>query len=174
MSYSKPTIEVQRKISVLCVKENSIYNEIPNLDLWGKYRNAYNFKGTTPVIAHPPCQQWSRLRYFSRANKEEKDLAHFCLEQVRKNGGILEHPHGSNFFKEAGIRPTISINQSWFGFSCKKTTLLYFHHYRPIAHPLNFDRIEKRINDLTSRKDKRSEMSLKFAKWLTECIWNIE
>jgi len=84
-------------ISILCAANKSNYYKIPNLDIWNKERNAYNFTSSQPVICHPPCAQWSRMRSFSKDCPVEKALAEFCYLQVIKNGGILEHPAGSSF-----------------------------------------------------------------------------
>ncbi len=155
-------------IAVLCALEKSFYKTLPDLEVYDKQRNAYTFNLDIPVIAHPPCQQWSRLKSFAKFDREEKDLAFFCLEKIKKNGGILEHPAGSSFFKEAGIKPTISIDQSWFGFSCRKRTYLYFHDCKPLSFPLSFDLVTKRVPDLA--QDMRSYTTPQFANWLIDCI----
>lgn len=155
-------------IAVLCALPNSVYKTINGLDVYDKERNAYTFDLDYPVIAHPPCAQWSRLRSFSKFDREEKDLAFFCLEKIKRNGGILEHPSGSSFFKEAGIKPTISVDQSWFGFPCRKRTYLYFHGLKPLEFPLSFDLVEKTVDQLTG--DARSYTTLAFANWLIQCV----
>lgn len=154
-------------ISVLCVNENSVYKTL-GLDCYDKQRDAYSFTGGNPVITHAPCQQWSRLKAFAKPNDYERDLAWFCLEAVERNGGIFEHPAGSSFFREAGIVPTISINQFWFGFPCRKHTWLYFSKCKPLALPLRFDAIEKKVDQLHSSK--RSDTTESFAMWLIACI----
>lgn len=155
-------------ITVLCTLEDSIYKTLPHLDIYDKNRDAYNYTGQNPIIAHPPCQQWSRLKSFAKEDKKEKDLAMFCLEQINKNGGILEHPSGSSFFKYAGIKPTISVNQSWFGFPAEKKTYLYFKDCEPLATPLCFDAITKTVPQLSQKM--RSYTTLEFANYLVSCI----
>lgn len=150
--------------TILCVQENSNYYKIPGLDLWDKKRNAYNYTGSNPIITHAPCQQWSRLKHFANENKEEKELAMHCLKLVQQNGGIFEHPAGSSFFKHAGIKPTLSINQNWWGYKCKKTTYLYYSKIKPNAINLNFNAITHKIHQLD--KTERSKMPLKFCQWL--------
>jgi hypothetical protein len=61
------------------------------------------FKGGSPVIAHPPCRLWGQMRFFSSAPESEKLLAFFAVEQVRKNGGILEHPASSTLWEAAKL-----------------------------------------------------------------------
>lgn len=156
-------------ISVLCVGDHrSNYRLIPGLDLWDAERDAYNFAGTNPVITHPPCQQWSQMRGFAHDNPREKELAWFCLEKVQRNGGILEHPRGSSFFHAAGIRPTLSVNQSWFGFAGRKTTYLYFVGFKPQAFPITFDCPTKLVERMSSKE--RSRQPLAFCEWLIKCV----
>lgn len=155
-------------ISVLCTLEKSIYNSIPGLDVYDKNRDAYTFTGNNFIIAHPPCQQWSRLKSFAKEDIKEKELAMFCLENINKNGGILEHPSGSSFFKYAGIKPTISVNQSWWGFPAQKKTYLYFKDCQPLSFPLSFELVEKTVPQLSQKM--RSYTTLDFANYLVSCI----
>lgn len=139
-------------ISVLCVNsKHTNYKLFPDLDLWDETRDAYNFNSENHVIAHPPCAQWSRLHKFAKENKKEKDLAMFCLDLVQRNGGIFEHPHGSHFFKYAGIKPTIHVDQHWFGFPCKKQTWLYYAQVEPAQFPLNFNAVEGKVEYMDKR-----------------------
>lgn len=157
-------------ISVLCVGDHrSNYRLIPGLDLWDAERDAYNFTGSNPVITHPPCQQWSQLKGFAHDKPREKELAWFCLETVNRNGGILEHPRGSSFFREAGIRPTISVDQIWWGFPARKSTYLYFVGFKPQAFPLSFDCATKSVQNMSSTGE-RSRQPLAFCQWLIKCV----
>lgn len=114
-------------ITILCAKKDSIYKQIPGVDVWDIDRDAYFFTGSNPVITHAPCAQWSRMKAFANDNKDEKELAWFCLNKVLRNGGIFEHPAGSSFFKEAGITQNIySVDQSWWGFPARKRTYFVF------------------------------------------------
>lgn len=163
-------------ISVLCVMPGSNYFQIPGLDLWDAKRDAYNFIGSNPVITHAPCAQWSRLKAFANDNPREKELAWFCLEKVRRNGGIFEHPAGSSFFKEAGIKKIYSVDQSWWGFPARKRTYLYFHGYKPLAFPLSFDRITYKVGGnrngslISMIKRDHSKMTLSFCQYLVDCL----
>lgn len=155
-------------ISVLCTLEKSNYNLIPGLDLWPKSRNAYLFYGSNPVITHAPCQQWSRLKAFAKPDPMERDLAHFCIERVLRNGGIFEHPNGSSFFKEAGVRPQLQIDQKDFGFPATKKTLLFSHGYKFKAVPLTFSPAPRKVTDLDQLV--RSRQPLAFCEWLVSTI----
>lgn len=150
--------------------KNSNYYKIPGLDLWNQERDAYNFTGSNPVICHPPCAQWSKLKAFAGTNKQEKELAYFCIEKVNQNGGILEHPAGSGIWKLPGIKREniISINQHWFGFPAQKRTWLYFTQVKPISFPLNFNCPVKTVTELHSSS--RSKQPLSFCIWLVQSI----
>lgn len=155
-------------ITVLCVMKNSIYKGMPGMDPWDEERDAFRYHGSNPIIAHAPCQQWSRMKAFAKDDKDEKELAYFCLKWVIRNGGVFEHPHGSSFFKEVGIKPTICVDQSWFGFPARKRTWLYFHKCKPISHPLNFEYPKQKVALMSYLE--RSRTVEKFAVWLANSI----
>lgn len=157
-------------ISILCVARKSNYFNIPDLDLWTEERNAYLFNGNNPIIAHPPCAQWSKMRAFSRPDKVAKNLALFCWEYVNQNGGCLEHPQGSALFKYVGANRSqiVSINQNWFGFPSRKTTYIYFAKCEPERYPLSFDRPLRTTTSLHSKD--RSIMPLMMCKWLVHSV----
>jgi hypothetical protein len=166
-------------ITVLCAKKNSIYKTIPGVDVWDEERDAYFFTGSNPVITHAPCAQWSRMKAFANNNPDEKELAHFCLKNVIRNGGIFEHPAGSSFFKEAGISKNIySIEQSWWGFPARKRTYLFFHEVKPLpvpimqhvtTHVVGYHKASRRELPEMS-KSERSTTILSFAEWMIKCI----
>lgn len=164
--FSSHSDESERVISVLCAARKSEYENIPGLDVWTASRNAYNYTGRNPVIAHAPCQQWSRLKAFAKVNEVEKNLAWFCFWKVQVNGGIFEHPHGSSFFDTVGVKPTLCIDQSWFGFPARKRTWLYFSKCKPLAYPLSFDAVARSVPQLG--KEARSKTTLHLARWLVE------
>ncbi|TCN55500.1 hypothetical protein D0809_16795 [Flavobacterium circumlabens] len=157
-------------ITVLCALEKSVYHQIPGIDVYDKNKDAYTYDGCGLVIAHPPCQQCSKLKHFAAYNKLEKELAFFCLEKIQKNGGILEHPHGSSFFKEAGIKPTIIVDQSWWGFPAQKRTSLYFNECIPLELPKIFFPPTKTVQRMD--KSHRSITVLPFATWLINSVQN--
>lgn len=162
------------KIAILCAATNSNYFNISipglELDIYDVNKCAYSFKFDCPVIAHPPCAQWSRLRNFSHYKPFEKYLAPFCKYAVDKCGGIMEHPSGSYYMRNFVPRlSTYSINQSWFGYPGQKKTLLYFNRYKPIQHPLSFNLPP--VNNISSLSSNlRSLTSVSFNTWLINCI----
>ena len=123
-------------ITVLFARQDSRYKDLPGYDVYDIDRDARNYNGNNPVIAHPPCRAWGMLSHMANPRPDEKDLAWFAIDKVRKNGGILEHPKGSRFFKKAGCKEigdgydsyggfTILVDQFDFGHVAHKNTKLY-------------------------------------------------
>lgn len=96
----------QGKIAVLFARKDSVYKTIPECDVYDQERDALTWLGGVPAICHPPCRLWGRLRQFSTAPIEEKQLAIFAVDQVRKHGGILEHPSGSSLWDACNLPHT--------------------------------------------------------------------
>lgn len=98
-------------------------------------RDARTYAGPWPVVAHPPCETWGRLRHFS--TKDTHDLALHAVAQVRRYGGVLEHPAESTLWKECGLPEpegmfadffggrSYEIMQGDFGHAAPKRTWLY-------------------------------------------------
>jgi len=122
------------KVLILFTREDSIYKTM-GLDCWDIVRDARKWPGGNPIIAHPPCRAWGQLSHFAKPRDGEKELAIYSIHQIRKYGGILEHPRASKLWKEMSL-PTgnevdeyggysLCINQSWWGHRAEKKTLLY-------------------------------------------------
>lgn len=60
-------------------------------------RDARTYAGPLPVVAHPPCGPWGRLRHLYEGN--DADCAIVALDHVRRFGGVLEHPAGSKLWE---------------------------------------------------------------------------
>jgi hypothetical protein len=123
-------------IPVLFAREDSAYKTMPSFDVYDIKRDARNYKGDNAVIAHPPCRAWGRLSHMANPRPDEKELALFSIDLVRKNGGVVEHPHGSRLWKHYEIPEftdgvdsfggyTITIDQWDFGHVARKKTKLY-------------------------------------------------
>lgn len=93
------------QVGALFVRRDSIYRAMPGVDAFDFDRNALSFAGGMPVVAHPPCRSWGRLRAFVTPAPGERDLAMFAVAQVRKWGGALEHSAGSTLWAVAGTWP---------------------------------------------------------------------
>ena len=85
-------------VTVLFVSDKSYYLRDNRFDCWTKNRDALQYEGSSPVIVHPPCRLWGRLRALSTADIKEKKLAVNSVYYIRKFGGVLEHPAGSKLF----------------------------------------------------------------------------
>jgi len=153
-------------VAVLFARADSIYKLIDGADVYDMSRDARTFVGGLPVVAHPPCRAWGRLRQFANPRADEKDLALFAVEQVRVNGGVLEHPAGSTLWDAAGLpRPgqgrdafggfTLPIDQFWFGHKAAKKTWLYVCGVSPRdvpSFPMVFG-IPSHVVDRSARPD---------------------
>lgn len=148
------------------------------LDCWDASRDARLYDGPHPVVAHPPCKHWGRLRHLANVRcdycqlsfperrlrpdgscrhcgrsgwiSSDKNCAPRAVEQVRRWGGVLEHPAGSKLWGACGLsdvawspgfpdwldtadRPledelggyTIEVDQVEWGHVARKRTWLY-------------------------------------------------
>jgi hypothetical protein len=150
--------------AVLFARTDSIYKSIPECDVFDKKRNALSYQGQLPVICHPPCRAWGRLKGLANPEPGEKDLARFAIKKVRGNGGVLEHPAFSDLWEDQNlpVNPgtdqyggfTVSIDQHWFGHKAKKPTWLYIVGISPNELPpflLNFNCIDYTVGYSAAR-----------------------
>ena len=94
-----------QEIAALYVATNGPYFGVDGVDPWDEQRDARDYAGPNPVIAHPPCQRWGKMWKGQPGNikrgKVEKlgdDGGCFAaaLDAVRRYGGVLEHPEHSH------------------------------------------------------------------------------
>jgi hypothetical protein len=124
-----------RTVAALCVSGRSIYRHMPGVVAFDQYRDARTFLGGMPVVAHPPCRCWSKYLSHQAKPKDragEMALGLWCVDQVIRYGGVLEHPAGSRLFEVADLPLpgdfadpflyTVYVEQSWFGFPTRKPT----------------------------------------------------
>lgn len=123
-------------VAALYIDPRGPYPKLSGVDCWDETRDARNYTGPWPVVAHPPCGPWGKLAFVSLENAVIKALAPRAVEQVRAYGGVLEHPLGSHLFGHCGMpKPgelpdrfggiTIEISQCEWGHPARKRTLLY-------------------------------------------------
>jgi hypothetical protein len=109
-----------RKIQALFVDPRGIYpGLLGSENCWDEKRDAREYDGSDPVIAHPPCARWSRLAesVYARTKKDEHrpgndgNCFKCALADVLSCGGVLEHPAFSKAFPAHGLpRPAFG---SW-------------------------------------------------------------
>lgn len=180
-------------VAALFARADSVYKTMPGLDVYDMERDARSFGLDRPVIAHPPCRSWSRLRHFAKPRADEKDLARWALHVVRHCGGVLEHPSGSALFRE-GLLPkpgstdrdafggwVLPVSQSWFGHRAEKRTWPYIVGAEPAdlpPIPLRLGEAERTCGLWSGRdrskargevsKAEREHTPPDFARWLVE------
>jgi hypothetical protein len=179
-------------VSILFVQQDSIYKKIRGgtLDCWDFERDAARWPGGNPIVAHPPCREWSQMRGFSMAPVGEKELAVLAVGWVRRWGGVLEHPKGSTLWPALSLPlpgatdkfggHSLCVDQAWWGHRARKSTMLYVVGCPPKGIPdvpISFDAIQRVLNsrrrpskgglqEVTKRE--RSATPEKFAEWLVE------
>ena len=137
-------------IAALFVIKNGPYFGIDDVDPWDESRDARNYVGPHPVVAHPPCARWGHYWHGSPSHhkrfKKGDDGGCFeaALAFVNKYGGVLEHPAHSFAWYEFGLdtppkrggwikaglwQPgwTCHVEQGHYGHLAKKPTWLYAH-----------------------------------------------
>jgi hypothetical protein len=132
-------------VAILFARADSNYKRLPDCDVWDAERDARRWKGGCSVVAHPPCRAWGRLRHFARPRPDEKALGLWAADQVRKWGGVLEHPAGSTLWDAAGLpKPgqrdqwggwTLAAPQKWWGHKAEKETWFYVVGCEPREMP---------------------------------------
>lgn len=105
----------QPSIAALYVETDGAYFGLNGVDPWDETRDARQYAGPYPVVAHPPCQRWGSMafvnhaRYGGEHNMPRNDGGCFAaaLHAVRLWGGVLEHPAKSRAWDWFGItKPT--------------------------------------------------------------------
>lgn len=107
------------KVAALFVETNGVYFNLPDVDAWDVRRDARNYRGPYPVVAHPPCSRWCRLAGLVEArwgHKRGEDGGMFAsaLANVRRCGGVLEHPAWSDAWKAFDL-PVPMRSGGWHG-----------------------------------------------------------
>jgi len=118
---------------------------MPECDVYDIERDALTYPGDLPIVAHPPCRSWGRLRKFAKPRPGERELAIWAVDRIRENGGVLEHPESSELWKIKKLPFgrerdkyggwTLSVNQHWFGHQARKKTWLYICGLEPCQIP---------------------------------------
>ncbi|MFY2608947.1 hypothetical protein [Achromobacter ruhlandii] len=133
-------------VAILFARQDSTYKTLPGVDVYDIDRDARTFQGGMPVVAHPPCRAWGRLRAFANPRPDEMNLARLAVALVREFGGVLEHPAGSTLWaaqmlpRPGGARDqyggwTFAAPQMWWGHKAEKATWFYIVGVAPADMP---------------------------------------
>lgn len=154
-------------IAALFVRADSHYKAMPGVDAWDIERDARSWPGGCPLIAHPPCRAWGRMRDKAQPRDDERELALQAVAWVRRYGGVLEHPAWSTLWpacrlpapgkRDAWGGWTLPISQHWFGYRAEKATWLYVVGCEPRdmpAMPLNLQDPPRVVAQLKGRGGK--------------------
>lgn len=133
-------------IAALFVSTGGCYFGLPDVDPWDEARDARDYSGPWPVVAHPPCERWGRFWHGSTRKPHQFRLGDdggcfaAALAAVRRFGGVLEHPKDSHAWAEFGLHKppahgwlaadwdrgwTCSVEQGHYGHFSRKATWLY-------------------------------------------------
>jgi hypothetical protein len=133
-------------VAALYVDPNGVYANLPDVEVWDEARDARQYPGPWPVVAHPPCQKWCQLAHLNASRivgyevGDDGGCFGAALEAVRTYGGVLEHPALSyawaafhlprptpggwtSSFSDDGY--TTEVSQVAYGHEARKRTWLY-------------------------------------------------
>lgn len=132
-------------VAVLFARADSCYKALPGVEVFDAERDARTYDGPWPVVAHPPCRAWGRLKHMANPRPDEKNLARLAVALVRAFGGVLEHPCASQLWQDQKLPApgqrdayggwTLGITQHWWGHRATKKTLLYIVGCEPAEIP---------------------------------------
>ncbi len=137
-------------IAALYVQTGGSYFNLPGVSPYDAETDARMYGGPHPVVAHPPCQRWGKMwkgqpGNIKRGHIERKGDDAGCFKSalfdVRRFGGVLEHPEHSHAWAHFGLtKPprhggwikadehggwTCRVEQGQYGHFCPKPTWLY-------------------------------------------------
>jgi hypothetical protein len=158
-----------QQIAALYVQAGGSYYNLPGVQPFDQDDDARMYGGPHPVIAHPPCQRWGKMwkgqpGNIKRGKIERKGDDQGCFKSalfdVRRFGGVIEHPEHSNAWKHFGLaKPprqggwvkaddhgwTCRVEQGQYGHYCPKPTWLYVVGVDPLpelrwgVHPVKVE-----------------------------------
>lgn len=130
---TQPLPELLDGVAVLYVDPAGPYPGLVR-EWYDQARDAKTYTGPWPIVAHPPCGPWGRLRHL--CTQQDETAGPHAVELVRRFGGVLEHPRDSRLFRHCGMpHPgelpdafggvTFEICQVDWGHVARKRTWLY-------------------------------------------------
>jgi hypothetical protein len=158
-------------VAALYIDPRGPYPSMSGVNAWDATRDAKRYRGPWPIVAHPPCGPWGQLRHLSK--HDDPTCAPRAVAQVRKCGGVLEHPCGSKLWDHCGLpRPgrgrdafggyTVEVCQVDWGHVARKRTWLYCvgvplsaHETRPPREPTHYVGLDHRWRRTARETGKR-------------------
>lgn len=157
-------------------------------------RDAMAYDGPSPIVAHPPCGHWGRWRKRCKQPDSWKDAGPIAFRQVRKFGGVLEHPAYSTLWPVVGApKPgevdsfggyTLQVNQTRWGHPCMKPTWIYMCRLDrsdvPALPPEQeathcMVRLKRNSHELPELPKRHRHITPPlFAEWLVECAKRVQ
>ncbi len=179
-------------IAALYVETGGCYFGLPHVDPWDEARDARKYTGPWPVVAHPPCQRWGRYWSGGPSAKVRRLLGDdggcfaAALRDVRKFGGVIEHPEASHAWRAFGLNTppkegrwvsaglfdpgwTCCVEQGAYGHRARKATWLYavgadLPELRWGKAPGTFLRLEPGYRSTADGRAKRASMDTPMAR----------
>ena len=108
---------MKKNLAVLFVRSDSVYKTLLGVDCYDMERDARTWPGGCPIVAHPPCRTWGKLKAWAKAPPYEHGLALWAVEQIRRWGGVLEHPATSDLWREARLPLLGGLHDKWGGWT---------------------------------------------------------
>lgn len=146
-----------KPVAALFVQAGGNYYNLEGVLPWGEDEDARMYSGPHPIVAHPPCQRWGKMwkgqpGNIKRGKIERKGDDAGCFKSalfdVRRFGGVLEHPEHSHAWAHFGLtKPprqggwvkadefggwTCRVEQGQYGHFCPKPTWLYAVGVNPL------------------------------------------
>lgn len=119
------------QVAALYIDERGPYPKLLGADAcWGVTRDARLYLGPHPVVAHPPCGPWGSFAHLCVSLAQDPDLGMRAVDQVRRYGGVLEHPRGSRLWDAARLPKPGEIPDPWGGRTYEVDQL----HWGHVAH----------------------------------------
>lgn len=127
-------------VAALYVQPRGCYTGLAGVEPWGlPDRDAREYAGPHPVVAHPPCERWCRLAGLVEArcgHRRGDDGGCFAaaLASVRRWCGVLEHPAWTSAWAAHGL--TSPGRGGWYradehgGWACQVDQCHYGHRAR--------------------------------------------
>lgn len=132
-----------KTVAALYIDPRGPYPAMAGVECYGlPERDAKLYDGPWPLVAHPPCGPWGAMRHMCK--RQDPACALRAIEQVRRWGGVLEHPAYSRLWAHCELpRPgevpdvwggrSIEVEQVRWGHVARKRTWLYLVGVRSIG-----------------------------------------